>query len=98
MKPDTCGRSPTASVSSRLTPVFPISGAVMVTSCPWYEGSVRTSWYPVIAVVKTASPVVTPRAPKGRPSNVVPSASTRYARSVFVGSVMLVWAPVGSAR
>ena len=42
--PATRGASPTASVSARFTPTLPISGAVMVTSCPAYDGSVSTSW------------------------------------------------------
>ena len=40
--PATCGRS--ASSSSSVVPVLPISGAVMATICPRYEGSVSTSW------------------------------------------------------
>ena len=32
------------SSSSGFVPVFPMCAAVIVTSCPQYEGSVRTSW------------------------------------------------------
>ncbi|CAM5488485.1 hypothetical protein STANM309S_02660 [Streptomyces tanashiensis] len=30
--------------SSSLTPVLPTCGAVMTTTCRWYDGSVRVSW------------------------------------------------------
>jgi hypothetical protein len=42
--PATRGRSSTASLSDAFTPTFPISGAVIVTIWPKYEGSVSTSW------------------------------------------------------
>src|SRR6204780_2813106 len=48
-------------------------GYVRVTICRQYEGSVRISWYPVIAVLKTTSPVVLPLAPTETPRNTVPS-------------------------
>ena len=51
------------SLSSSLTPVLPMCGAVITTICRWYDGSVRVSWYPVMPVVKTTSPVVLPSAP-----------------------------------
>ncbi len=41
MNPSTQGRAD--STSSRLTPTLPISGYVMATSWPQYEGSVRIS-------------------------------------------------------
>ena len=33
-----------ASTSSRLTPTFPICGAVITTICPAYDGSLTISW------------------------------------------------------
>ena len=41
----------------------------------------RISWYPLIAVLKTTSPTVSPRAPNGSPSKTRPSARARTARS-----------------
>src|SRR5580700_593008 len=78
--PATRGRPSTASLSAALTPVLPIWGAVIVTICPKYDGSVRTSWYPDRVVVNTASPTATPRAPYVSPRNTIPSARTRCAR------------------
>src|SRR5258708_13243580 len=49
----------------------------MHTICPAYEGSVRTSWEPVIAVLKTTSPSPTASAPRASPTNALPSSSTR---------------------
>src|ERR1700688_439673 len=46
---------------------------------PAYDGSVRTSWYPVIAVLKTTSPSPTTSAPSAEPTNALPSSSTRAA-------------------
>src|SRR6476660_3392008 len=46
---------------------------------PAYDGSVRTSWYPVIAVLKTTSPSPTTSAPSAWPTNARPSSSTRAA-------------------
>src|SRR5487761_195538 len=46
---------------------------------PAYDGSVRTSWYPVIAVLKTTSPTPMTSAPSGVPTNARPSSSTRAA-------------------
>src|SRR6266550_6364923 len=47
---------------------------------PAYEGSVRTSWYPVIAVLKTSSPSPTTSAPSGAPRKARPSSSTSAAK------------------
>src|SRR5258708_36237677 len=49
----------------------------MHTICPAYEGSVRTSWEPVIAVLKAAPPTPTASAPRASPTNALPSSSTR---------------------
>src|SRR3979490_1879396 len=46
---------------------------------PAYDGSVRTSWYPVIAVLKTTSPSPPTPAPGPWPTNARPSSSTRAA-------------------
>jgi hypothetical protein len=35
----------------------------MVTICPVYDGSVSTSWYPVMEVLNTTSPKAVPAAP-----------------------------------
>src|SRR6266568_1092652 len=51
----------------------------MQTIWPAYEGSVRTSWYPVIAVLKTTSPSPTTSAPSGAPTKARPSSSTSTA-------------------
>ena len=51
----------------------------MVMICPLYEGSVKTSWYPVMAVLNTTSPTVSPSYPRARPSKIVPSASANNA-------------------
>src|SRR3989440_1961079 len=51
----------------------------MHTICPAYEGSVNTSWYPVIAVLKTTSPSPTTSAPSGTPTNARPSSNTSAA-------------------
>src|SRR5258708_24524345 len=51
----------------------------MQTICPAYEGSVRTSWYPVIAVLKTTSPSPATSAPRATPTNARPSSSTSAA-------------------
>src|SRR5947209_6717960 len=51
----------------------------MHTIWPAYEGSVRTSWYPVIAVLKTTSPSPITAAPSGVPTNARPSSSTSAA-------------------
>src|SRR5688572_325958 len=56
-----------------------MSGYVIVTICPLYEGSVRISWYPVIDVWKTTSPSDVPDAPKARPVKTVPSSSASLA-------------------
>src|SRR2546428_14081834 len=45
----------------------------MVTFWPAELGSVSTSWYPLSAVLNTTSPVVSPVAPKDRPSKTRPS-------------------------
>src|SRR5712691_7286807 len=46
---------------------------------PAYDGSVRTSWYPVIAVLKTTSPSAATSAPSAAPTNARPSSSTSAA-------------------
>src|SRR5947209_12398137 len=51
----------------------------MQTIWPAYEGSVRTSWYPVIAVLKTTSPSPITAAPSGVPTKARPSSSTSAA-------------------
>src|SRR5881398_3230834 len=53
----------------------------MVTSCPVYDGSVRTSWYPVIEVLNTTSPNAVPAAPYTSPWKVRPSSSISTAGS-----------------
>src|ERR1700733_13262447 len=52
-----------------------------MTICPVYEGSVKISWYPVIAVLKTTSPDRSAGAPKLLPSKTVPSSRARIAES-----------------
>src|SRR5688500_9876186 len=54
----------------------------MQTIWPRKEGSVLTSWYPVIVVVNTASPTAGTGAPKPRPRRTSPSASARAASAV----------------
>src|SRR5215213_8616529 len=51
----------------------------MHTICPAYEGSVRTSWYPDIDVLKTISPHASPSAPHARPRKARPSSRTSKA-------------------
>ncbi len=58
---------PRDSTSSGFTPTLPMCGYVSVTIWPAYEGSVRISWYPVIAVLNTTSPTAWPIAPIARP-------------------------------
>src|SRR5258708_19180839 len=58
----------------------------MHTICPAYEGSVRTSWEPVIAVLKTTSPSPTASAPRASPTNALPSSSTRAAKLFLSGN------------
>src|ERR1700688_3347845 len=58
----------------------------MQTICPAYEGSVSTSWYPVIAVLKTTSPSPTTSAPNATPTNARPSSSTRAAKGLSAGN------------
>src|SRR5438270_7084680 len=53
---------------------------------PAYEGSVRTSWYPVIAVLKTTSPSPMKSAPSGAPTKERPSSSTRAAYDFSAGN------------
>src|SRR6266581_764693 len=53
----------------------------MATICPRYEGSVRTSWYPVMAVLKQTSPTRVPVAPKDSPSKYRPSSRARSVRT-----------------
>src|SRR5438445_12204915 len=56
----------------------------MTTICPAYEGSERTSWYPVMQVLITTSPVARVARPPRSPSTVKPSSRTRT-----IGSGML---------
>src|ERR1700686_780872 len=58
----------------------------MQTICPAYDGSVSTSWYPVIAVLKTTSPSPTTSAPRASPTNALPSSSTRAATLFLAGN------------
>src|SRR3954470_23880719 len=51
----------------------------MQTICPAYDGSVRTSWYPDIDVLKTISPHASAAAPHARPRKALPSSSTSSA-------------------
>jgi len=51
----------------------------MVTIWPAYEGSVRISWYPVMLVLKTNSPELSPSAPAAIPSKTVPFSSASVA-------------------
>src|SRR5262249_37958238 len=69
----------TLSMSSSLVPTLPTCGKVNVMICPAYDGSVRISSYPVIAVLKQTSPTACPVAPSPKPSRTVPSASTNSA-------------------
>ena len=62
-----------------MTPVLPMCGAVIATICLQYDGSVSVSWYPVIPVLKTISPNVSPSAPNPVPRSVVPSSRTSRA-------------------
>src|ERR1043165_124884 len=75
--PSTHGRVDSASLS--FTPSLPRSGYVMQTIWPAYDGSVSTSWYPVIDVLKTISPHTSPSAAHARPRNVRPSSSAKSA-------------------
>ena len=72
-------KTPRLSSSSGLTPVFPTCGWVRATIWRQYDGSVRISWYPVIAVLNTTSPVAMPSAPMERPRNRLPSSSASRA-------------------
>src|SRR5687768_7553669 len=54
-------------------------GAVIVTIWPAYEGSVSTSWYPVMLVLNTTSPRASPAAPAATPRYQVPSSRTSMA-------------------
>ena len=50
-----------------------------------YEGSEKTSWYPVIPVLKHNSPSDVPCAPKDFPLSKVPFSVNKYA--VFINDV-----------
>src|SRR3954466_5132847 len=63
-----------------------MSGKVIATSWPVYEGSVRTSWYPVMEVLKTTSPKAVPAAPYRSPRKLRPSSSTSTAGLATGGS------------
>src|SRR5262249_60672714 len=69
----------TLSMSSSLVPTLPTCGKVNVMIWPAYDGSVRISSYPVMAVLKQTSPTAWPVAPSPKPSSTVPSASTKSA-------------------
>src|SRR5579863_2859675 len=58
-------------------------GAVMATIWRQYDGSVSVSWYPVMPVLKTISPNVSPSAPKPVPCRMVPSSRTSRAGRVI---------------
>src|ERR1700693_2273250 len=49
----------------------------MTTICPAYDGSESTSWYPVMQVLITTSPVAWVAWPPRSPSTVNPSSRTR---------------------
>ena len=89
MMPQAPGRAAmlTLSMSSSLVPTLPICGKVKVMIWPAYDGSVRISSYPVIAVLKQTSPVAEPVAPRPKPSRTVPSANTK--RAVGLGSAQM---------
>src|SRR6202162_1874897 len=53
----------------------------MTTICPAYEGSESTSWYPVMQVLITTSPVAWVAWPPRSPSTVNPSSRTRTIES-----------------
>jgi len=75
------------SMSSQLMPVFPISGGVIVTNWPLYEGSDRISSYPVIPVLKTTSPSASTAAPTEWPDTPCgPRAPGNSAAPVFQAS------------
>src|SRR5215203_2021293 len=56
-----------------------MSGEVIVTICPAYDGSVSTSWYPVMLVLNTTSPRAMPWAPAAVPRYTVPFSNARTA-------------------
>src|SRR5258708_7401587 len=56
----------------------------MTTICPAYDGSESTSWYPVMQVLITTSPLAWVAWPPRSPSTVKPSSRTRT-----IGSGML---------
>src|SRR5581483_9145811 len=58
----------------------------MHTIWPAYEGSVRTSWYPVMAVLNTTSPSPTTSAPSDAPTNALPSSKTSAACGLLSGN------------
>ncbi len=80
ISPAACTRDD--SMSSQLVPVLPMWGYVSVTIWRQYDGSVRISWYPVMAVLNTTSPMVLPSAPTETPWKIVPSSSARTAEVV----------------
>src|SRR5580704_819436 len=62
----------------------------MQTSSPLYDGSLTTSSYPVIAVLKTTSPTASPIAPNARPRNTRPSANASIAsRPLLIAPLFL---------
>src|SRR5699024_12380021 len=58
-------------------------GAVIAMSCPLLAGLVRTSWYPVMPVAQTTSPLTVPVAANETPSNARPSPSTTMAEIIL---------------
>src|SRR6478672_8522110 len=67
-----------------------MSGYVITTAWPAYDGSVQTSWYPVWLVLTTRSPPADTGAPNATPGKTVPSSSARSAgpRSPIRGSTI----------
>src|SRR5437660_12695872 len=53
----------------------------MTTSWPAYDGSDRTSWYPLMHVLKTTSPPASVALPPRSPESMKPSSSTSSMRS-----------------
>ena len=54
-------------------------GALKVSTCPRYEGSVTASWYPFMPVVNTISPSAVPGAATERHGSTMPSSRTMIA-------------------
>src|SRR4051812_43429013 len=65
-------------------------GAVWMTTWRWELGSVSFSWWPVMPVLNTASPKVSPSAPYDVPRNVRPSSRTSSAGRSVICAVLSV--------